>query len=377
MRLLVSLIASAAVVIGSPFVGEIRAAIRAAFPAAFTSLLGAGLAALVGLAVAAIVWRVRERRLLRIGLIAASLVVGAAYALAVRTGEGEVDAVERFHFLEYALIAWLFYRVWRSRGDLSALVLPACATVIVGVADEWVQWFLPSRVGELHDVWLNGAAAGCGLVASLGVAPPTRFSWRVAPGSLTRVGLASASLVCALSVFVQSVHLGHWIEDLEVGRFESRYTRERLIQLAGERVSSWQRAAPLPEALFAREDQYLGEALRHVRQRNRAWDTDVSAAWRENRILEKYYAPALDLRPVPSAPGFRWPPAQRADAAGRAGPAIGAVSDAMGLPVYKWSPLVFWMLALTLMGITAVSGVVADRRRRFSRTTDDIADTKG
>ena len=77
---------------------------------------------------------------------------------------------------------------------------------------------------------------------------------------------------------------------------------------------------PARRSRFAREDQYLTEALWHVRERNEAVDVgDTLTAWRENRILEKFYAPLLD---VPAINGeYRWPPEQRAltaDAAARA-----------------------------------------------------------
>ena len=59
--------------------------------------------------------------------------------------------------------------------DSAILVLPVCAALIVGTADEWLQWFIPNRVGEIADVLLNGVAIGCGLLFSLGADPPARF----------------------------------------------------------------------------------------------------------------------------------------------------------------------------------------------------------
>ncbi len=43
------------------------------------------------------------------------------------------------------------------------LVLPVLAGLLVGTADEWLQWFIPNRVGEIADILLNGIAIGCGL----------------------------------------------------------------------------------------------------------------------------------------------------------------------------------------------------------------------
>ena len=57
----------------------------------------------------------------------------------------------------------------------------------MATVDEWFQWFVPARVGEMRDVFMDGIAIGCGLLFSLGVAPPGRFSLERAARSLDRV----------------------------------------------------------------------------------------------------------------------------------------------------------------------------------------------
>ena len=69
---------------------------------------------------------------------------------------------------------------------------------------------------------------------------------------------------------------------------------------------------------FSREDQYLAEALWHVRARNDAWSTDVGRAWSENRVLEKYFSPVLAITSYLTPDGVKWPDGQRADAQARA-----------------------------------------------------------
>jgi hypothetical protein len=349
VRFFPPLAASAAIVVGSPFVGEIRGAIRAAFPVGFTALVGGCLAIAVGLAAVLVLWRVRDRR--RLALVGSALAAGVVSALAVRSGDAEVDAVERFHFLEYGALAWLFYRAWRPRADPAALLLPVAASLMVAVADEWVQWFVPSRVGELRDVLLDGAAIACGLVASVGLAPPSRLDRRFRPGSRARVGALGLGLVVSLAVFIHSVHMGHWIDDPEVGAFQSRYTRAALTRLRAARAERWAETPPLPAPLLSREDQYLDEAMWHVRARNRAWAAlDVGAAWRENLILERYYTPVLALRTGAADTSFAWPPAQRIDAEARGGAGTAAyISRAPGLPIYTWSPGPFWLAVVVLM----------------------------
>src|SRR4029450_52794 len=97
-----------------------------------------------------------------------------------------------FHFVEYGLVTMLFYRavVPRQPGpgatgwDVSIVLVPGFAALIVGTADEWVQWFVPRRYGEVRDILLNGAAIACGLLFSLGVDPPGAFRLRPSGRSL-------------------------------------------------------------------------------------------------------------------------------------------------------------------------------------------------
>ena len=101
----------------------------------------------------------------------------------------EVNAVERVHFVEYGLIAFLFYRASLPRrsvgeggrsADLSIMILPLLAGFMVGTLDEWLQWFIPYRVGEAHDVFLNLAALVCGLMFAVALLPPVKFRARLA-----------------------------------------------------------------------------------------------------------------------------------------------------------------------------------------------------
>jgi Zn-dependent protease len=82
---------------------------------------------------------------------------------------------ERFHLCQYGLLSLLCTRAlpewivepWRA---LLVILLVTAA----GAGDELIQHFRPNRVGDWHDVWLNGAAAvlAQGLLTSL--APTSR-----------------------------------------------------------------------------------------------------------------------------------------------------------------------------------------------------------
>lgn len=354
-------IVSAVLVLSAPFVGRIRGQVRTAFPGQFVTIVGGGIAIALGAAFILAIMRIREQRRLRYALLALSLAFGAAYSYAMRTGNPEVDAVEHFHFVEYGLVTLLFYRAWRPLDDGAVFVLPVLAALIVGALDEWFQWFIPVRVGELRDVFLNGAAIATGLIFSLGLDPPRRLSLTSGSDSRRRIRLVLAAAIVAFAGFVHIVHLGYDVRESERA-FRSRYTAAELDALAADRATRWRANPPTELKRLSAEDQYMSEGLWHVQRRNRAWDTgDIATAFEENLILERFFAPVLDTPSYVSRTGHRWPPAQRADAEARARQpastrAASYVSDAQLYPIFTWSRRAFWVFTAAL-AIVALAGV--------------------
>lgn len=362
---------SLVVVLSSPFVAQVRSVMSDVFPESFSLVVNAGVAAAAGLALGFGFRRMRHRRALRVGLLGGALALAATYMLAAGTGNAEVDAVERFHFVEYGLVTWLFYRGFRSRGDASILVLPVCAALLVGTFDEWMQWFVPDRVGELGDLLLNLTATACGLLVSLGWHPPARFPTGLVPGSVVRIGLLLATTLLGVAAFVQSVHMGYRIDAPAIGGFDSRYTRDTLARLSADRELLWVSRPPLPAAALSREDQYLSEALWHIRARNAAWDDDdIAAAWRENLILERYYAPALDVMTGVSGNTFRWSAEQRADAAARGQTEAFFLSDAPPIAIVTWPRLWFWLAVIATLYAMVLLSIAVERKVRRPSTAE-------
>jgi hypothetical protein len=363
-RFVVATVVSVTVVLTAPFVGEIRSQIRAAVPGQFGFIINAIVGAALLAASAWALARIRSRRIVRFGAIALAFAAGAAYASATDSPDPSVRAVEHFHFIEFGLITFLYYRAWRERLDLSALVLPALAAFVVGIADEALQWFVPARVGELRDVWLNGAAIGCGLLFGVGLDPPApfRLGWR--PGSLRATANALALVVVALAAFVYAVHLGVEIRDSAIGAFGSRFNETQLAAMAADRAARWKAEPPLTRPpRLSREDQYMTEGLQHVQARNAAWSAgDAFTAWRENLILEKWFAPVLDTPSYVSATGHRWASEHRTEAASRASGRGGSdfVSRAYPYPLYFWPAFRLWLLAVVAAGLLVLVGQ-ADR----------------
>ncbi len=230
---------SALLVAVAPFAGELRAALAALFGRGFrfavTAALVLAAAAILGLAF----HRLRaagasapfppSRRLGALALAAGLVALEVAFWT---TGDRSSDAVERVHLLEYALLAVLYDRALRPRHRaFSRLVLTLEAVAFVGLADETVQWLTPVRVGDGRDVLLNLYAGLVGVVLLWGLAPAAV----AAPPAgrrpdRRRAALLGALLVVAAGAFFDGVHLGHEIDDPELGVFRSSFAAPELVR---------------------------------------------------------------------------------------------------------------------------------------------------
>jgi VanZ family protein len=352
-RFALAIVVAAGLVVSAPYVGQVRNYIRQAFPGHFVLVVGGLIALLLLGALAAGIRRIRDRHTVRYGAIAAALAVAALYSRANAGANPDSNVVELFHFVQYGLISYLFYRAWRPLGDLGVVILPALAGLVVGTVEEWWQWFIPVRVGEVKDVLLNLVAIGTGLIFSLAVDPPPGDFAHLNTASRGRVRQLAAVAVIVFAAFFHAVHLGHAIVDEEIGTFGSRWTKDALLREQQETAGEWKQTPP-PVAVvrLSRENQYLTEGVQHARERNRLWgEGDIRGAWLENRILETYYEPVLDT-PTHEGPGNRWPAEQRADAEQRGASTPGAptyVSAAYPYRLYTWPWWLHWLATLLVV----------------------------
>ena len=354
--MLLPLLASVLILFGSPYVGEIRGSLRSSFPDEYRWIIGGVTATAV---VAALGWALlrlqqsrhaatadsaaRQPLWVRYALVVTAVAVSAAYARAVSTGDSEVDLVEAFHFVEYGLVAHLFYRQWRRRPDISGVALAACAGVALGIADEWVQWYVPGRVGELHDILLNAVAVGCGLLLSMAVYPPLSLALPARRESRLASGAALCGLLLTFAGFVHAVHLGYEIPDGRAGVFRSRYDTQALAAAAANRPGRWKVSPPATRGL-RHEDHYLSEGEWHVQSRNMAIGRrEWRVAVREDAILERFYAPVAGIR-------GRWSAEQRSEFERNARGLEQEPyrSDAAPYPIYVMSRAVFWTITLLI-----------------------------
>ena len=70
--------------------------------------------------------------------------------------------VERIHFIEYAVLGLLISRAVDVR-SLSCIIYTGCLITLIGAVDEIIQWFLPNRVGDMRDVFMNSVGGLSGL----------------------------------------------------------------------------------------------------------------------------------------------------------------------------------------------------------------------
>jgi len=369
-------IASLAIVFCSPLIGDLRLALLQAFPRHYVAIIStavmAGGVLLLGLCLRVIT----TERPRRIGLLGLAAVLAAWSFAALRSGNANVDAVEAFHFVEYGVLTVLFFPVWQPGARWEAYVEATLATTVVGVADEWFQWFVPGRAGEWHDVLFDLLATASGLLLCLALDVRGRFP--SGGGSLDppqrrgrRLGLGAAVVILLLGAFIATIHLGSEIHDPGIGTFRSRFSADRLRELGDERTRRWAGGSPPVVGRYGREDQYQAEALWHVRRRNFGMDPDrrgdpieLDIAWRENQILDAYFASVMSAPPAPGTTGHRLAPEQLAavDAARARGTAP-FVSDAEAMPIYVWPPMVWWIGVASVAAAALVAGVMLDRAR--------------
>ena len=388
-RFILAIVVSTALVLSAPFIGFVRSWIRATFPGQFVRIVGVTIAALGLAAIAAAIFRIRRqhfslragphphalslgdvaprsgrRRFPRYGALICAVGCAVWFSVLEATGNPDVDVVQRFHFVEYGVITFLFYRAWLPLEDPAIFVMPILAGLVVGTADEWLQWFIPNRVGEIADILLNVFAIGCGLLFSLGADPPDHFQWTFRPRSILRVGRLAAMTIVTLALFVHIVHLGYDIRDQEVGTFKSRYSMSALAALADAKRAEW-RIHPPPLVLqrVSREDQYMTEGVTHVQRRNELLAAnDVKGAWMENLILEKYYVPVLDTASYVSRTGHRWSAEQRAAFNSRAaGSDSSYVSTANPYPIITWSRKPFWLASIVAAAVVWIAAALVER----------------
>lgn len=106
------------------------------------------------------IFKSRSRGYMKPALAFAVLFLGGVVAMGY-----EIPA-ERIHFLEYGILGVLLYKAMIS--DWNAPVFSSFVLItVIGSGDETIQWFLPNRVGDLRDVFMNCIGGSIGIVVTM------------------------------------------------------------------------------------------------------------------------------------------------------------------------------------------------------------------
>lgn len=329
-----------------------RALVRAVEEHADAELLRVGVFGLVGVAALGAGVALGRARRLAPGRLAWIFGVAALYALAsARLCERPEEAI---HFVEYGVLAALAFRALGHRvRDAGIYVAAAGLGIAVGILDEGLQWLAPLRIWDLRDVGLNALGA---VLVQPALVFGLRPAW-VRPRPAAR-GVRAAALALALAWLLLGASLlltpdriarmgglplageaaargdvlleyGHRIEDPEVGVFRSRLAPEALRRADRERAAEvgailrregadedydafLRRYNPITDPFLHemrvhlfRRDRYRATAENHPEQED-WYRSDLTVAWRENRILERWFGESL------VAAGRGWPEPERA-----------------------------------------------------------------
>ncbi len=250
------------------------------------------------------------------------------------------NPVEAIHLVVYALLGLLVYRalVHRIR-DYSVYVAAALVVGMIGIIDEWIQWIVPSRYWGLRDLQINLVAGGLTQLAiGAGLRPAIisgRPSWQsyrrlshIAALGLFMLGLSYMNTPERIAIYAMRIpylsflldgkstmiEYGYLYRDPEIGVFRSRFRLEELHKYDRERgldaaealdhYINDDRYEQFLTIYNVHRDAYVHEAGVHLFRRNRSVQRATlqerrrgetyDIAFRENRILEKYFPMALE-----------------------------------------------------------------------------------
>ncbi len=145
-----------------------------------------------------------------------------------------IYAGEKVHFLEYGFLGLLLCKAlsYHKIKNKTAYLLVIIIVYIVGMTDEFIQWALPSRVGEYRDIGMNFMSGGLAVLAVLLVIRPQAFRKTFNLASLRPFLYVAAAAVLYTGVFLQVVHgFGSKIFMPDSGtEFVSGFTESELLQ---------------------------------------------------------------------------------------------------------------------------------------------------
>jgi hypothetical protein len=331
-----------------PFVRIAREAFVEVFPA---KVIGyAVMIVVIGVVAAATAHLRRSRD--RLGVADVAWLSGVSVVFLFWTSRLMGSPEEAVHFLEYGLLGVLLHRALDDRiPDRTIFVAATLAGISVGTVDEIIQWLVPDRYFDFRDIFLNGGAVALSQVVI----------WRVTTRPKEPVSRSSLQLLCrlgAVGILLLAFCLAatpqrlawaaeflpipsrlaagtdaiceygfrHAVDQQTI--FRSRLELDELTRSDHERADEVAReldaargAGSLSNPVVSPVDDPFGYEIRiHLFSRgrnfNRARDVTpgspdhsrfMTAAWRENLILESSFGHTLELS------SFHWKARRKAE----------------------------------------------------------------
>jgi len=329
-----------------PFVRRAREAFAARWPAEVIAY--AVIAAVLGTAVTAIfILRKHQPHIGRADLL---WLAGVAAVFVFWTHHLMGQPEEAVHFLEYGVLGVLLYRAFEDRvPDPTVFVAATLTGLLVGTVDEIIQWLVPGRYWDIRDIILNGGAVALVQIAiwRLFKRQPEnicrsslRLSCRLAAAQVLLLTLCMAATPQRLKRMADHVPLPdrlatgvdaiceygfrHSADDRTL--FRSRLSSAELLQSDRNRAPALARDLDASRgggdltqpSISPARDPFAYEIRIHVFARNRNLHKALvrepgssghrrlmTAAWRENLILENFFGSTLEQST------FRWGPRRR------------------------------------------------------------------
>ncbi|MFW6159916.1 MAG: VanZ family protein, partial [Acidobacteriota bacterium] len=248
---------------------------------------------------------------------------------------------ETVHFLEYGLLGILLFRALSHKiNDKSIYLTAVLIAVLVGIADEFIQWITPGRFWEFRDVGLNALSGSLALFGLWTVVNPRRLSGRLSPKSvrllcsvlavsLIALGLCASNtpeVVAAYTEYFPRLsflnreeamsEFGYKYKDPEIGVFFSRLPMGKIEKTDKEKGKEYGGFLTAYSKIDYQDflkrfnpvsNPFLYEVRIHIFRRDTYWRKGKRAAegerekaefyftaYMENLILEKYFGHTLE-----------------------------------------------------------------------------------
>lgn len=245
---------------------------------------------------------------------------------------------EAVHLLQYGLLSYFVFNALSYKiRDWTVYPTTVLFVLFFGITDEFIQWMMPKRFWGLGDVWINVVASMIFVLAVWKGIVPQSITGRVRKASikmltgvmiinLAFIGVCLSNTPDAVLLYTAAFNKLSWLqgeepmtefgykhEDPEIGIFYSKLTLEEIRWIDRTEGSSYGKR--LPEDISSKSvmkelfntyslntNAFLHEFLIHVSRRNSKFDDFMEtnnsesrlAAFKENQIIEKYYASTLN-----------------------------------------------------------------------------------